>query len=77
MEITKEQARAAVEVVTTLAEAVRDLGEVPSGELYAVAMSAGLSLGQYQSVLGVLKRAGLVEETPAHLLRWVGPKIPK
>lgn len=77
MEITKEQARAAVGAVTTVAEAIRELGEVPSGELYAVVMSAGLSLDVYNKILGIVKRAGLVEETPGHLLRWVGPKIPR
>jgi hypothetical protein len=76
-EVTKEQVRGAVDTVLVLAEAVRELGEVPSGELYAVAMSAGLSLESYQKVLGILKRANLVEETPGHLLRWVGPKIPR
>lgn len=74
-EVTKEQVRGAVDVVVTIAEAVRSLGEVPSGELYAVAMSAGLSLETYNKVLGILERAKLVENK-GHLLRWVGPEIP-
>ena len=71
--VSKEQVRAAVSAVAALAEAVRGLGEVPSGVLYANVMGS-LSLDQYQQAIGILKRAGLVEET-GHVLRWVGPAL--
>lgn len=70
---SKDQARAAVQVVAALAETIRELGEVPNGNLYAHVMGT-LSLGEYEKVIALLKRAGLVAEEN-HLLRWVGPKI--
>lgn len=73
--VTKEQVRGALGVVMALSETIRELKEVPSGELYAQLMGT-LSLEDYQKVVAMLKRTGLVEETQAHLLRWVGPTIP-
>lgn len=72
MQVTKEQVVAAVQTVAALAEAIRELGEVPSGDLYANVMGH-LSCESYQKAIDMLKRSGLVIETPAHLLRWVGP----
>jgi hypothetical protein len=63
---------AAIEIIKTIAEAVRSLGSVPSGHLYARVMGT-LSLDAYTRVIESLKRMGLVEEKN-HLLTWVGPK---
>lgn len=70
-QVSKEQTKAALSVLMVLADAIRDLSEVPSGELYAV-VSGTLSLDSYNKALGLLKRSGLVEEKN-HLLRWIGP----
>jgi hypothetical protein len=70
---TKEQVAAGVQAVAAIAEAIRGLGEVPSGKLYALVCGT-LSLEAYERTVGLLKRAGLVEERN-HLLTWVGPKI--
>jgi hypothetical protein len=68
-----EQAIAAwLQIVKALGDTVRDLGRVPSGELYAVAM-ASLNYEQYTRAIETLKRAGLVSETN-HELIWIGPK---
>lgn len=67
---TKEQAHAYVAIVKAIADAIKELGEVPSGHLYA-GVSSRLELGYYQQIIELLKNAGLVEETPNHLLRWV------
>ena len=66
---------AAIDVIRVLAEAVRAAGPrgVPSGHLYAHVMGV-LSLGQYESALGVLKRAVLIAED-ARLLTWTGPAL--
>jgi hypothetical protein len=72
--VTSGQVQAALQAVAALAEAVRGLGEVPSGVLYAHVMGS-LSLAQYEQALALLKRAGLVEQTPGHVLRWVGPAL--
>jgi hypothetical protein len=63
---------ATIAAARILADAIRDLGEVPSGHLYAHVMGA-MSLETYQGLIGILKRAGLIEEK-AHLLTWIGPK---
>lgn len=73
MSTTRDQIKAAFEVTRAVADTIRELGEVPSGHLYARMMGT-MELHQYEQVIGVLKHAELVEETPAHLLRWIGPK---
>jgi hypothetical protein len=73
--VTKDEVRAALGVLMAVSETIRDLGEVPSGVLYSQLMGA-VSLSAYEKIIGTLKGAKLVEETPGHLLRWVGPKIP-
>lgn len=73
MNATPAQAKEAVlKTVFAVSDAIRDLGEVPSGQLYAQVMGH-MSLASYQSVIGILKQAGVVEEKN-HLLRWIGPK---
>ena len=71
---TREQVHAAIEAVKAIAETIRKLGEVPSGHLYARLMGAGMSLETYHQIIATLKRAGLIEELPSHLLRWTGPE---
>jgi len=69
--ITTEQVQQALKVTATLAEAIRTLGEVPSGHLYARVMGS-VNYENYTAAIRTLKNAGLVEER-SHLLRWVGP----
>jgi hypothetical protein len=66
------QATAAVRIVSALAEAIRDLGQVPSGRLYASVMGV-MNLSEYQQAIGVLIKAGLIENRH-HLLIWIGKK---
>jgi hypothetical protein len=68
-----KQVTAAVQTVAAIAEAIRGLGEVPNGELYANVCGT-LDLQQYEQVIALLKRADLVSES-AHVLKWVGPKF--
>lgn len=60
-------------VVLAIAQAIEELGTVPSGHLYARLMGH-LDIDAYQSVIATLVRAGLVREHPSHLLEWVGPQ---
>ncbi len=69
--VTKAQVKAAMAVVLVVGETIRDLGEVPSGHLYAQLMGR-FSLAEYEKIIDTLVRAGVVEKTPQHLLRWVG-----
>ena len=65
---------AAVGLVMALVEAIRELGSVPSGHLYARVMGH-LTLEQYTQIVETLKQAGLVREERSHLLRWIGPEM--
>jgi hypothetical protein len=69
---THNDVKAAFGILMAVADAIRELGEVPSGHLYANLMSK-LTLEQYEQVIGLLKSTGLVSESNAHLLTWLGP----
>ena len=58
--------------VRALADAIRELGEIPSGHLYARVMGF-MTLEVYQSMIENLKAAGVVREEPSHLLVWQEP----
>ena len=66
---TKQEIEATFQTVKAIAEAIRDLGSVPSGHLYARVMGV-LSLDQYNQIIGILKRQGLIEES-YHELKWI------
>ena len=65
--LTRAQAITAI-----VADAIRELGEVPSGELYAHLMGV-LNIEQYNGIIAVLKQSGLVSES-RHMLTWNGKK---
>ncbi len=60
------------ETVMAVAMAIRELGEIPSGHLYARLMGQ-MDLECYNNIISILKHGKLVEEKH-HLLTWVGPK---
>lgn len=64
------QTQAAFGMVMAVSDAIRDLKEVPSGHLYARLMGH-MSLETYKTIISILKEAKVVEETPAHLIRWI------
>lgn len=66
-------ARAYLNACQAVAETIRELGEVPSGELYARLMSV-LDIATYERIIGTLKGAGVVAER-GNLLKWTGPVI--
>lgn len=63
---------AELQIIMAVADAVKALGSVPSGHLYARLMGR-MSLAEYDGIVAVLKRAKLVEERH-HLLTWKGPR---
>lgn len=75
MSLTKEQIKAALEVLRTVADTIRELGSVPNGELYTQMMPF-IDLATYNKVIETLKGAGLVKEE-LHILKWVGPQPEK
>lgn len=66
---SREEIKAALSAVMALGEAIKDLGSVPSGHLYAHVMGH-MSLDSYNAAIGLLKRAGAVKEEN-HLLTWI------
>lgn len=68
MERTQAQ-KAAIAIVMAMAEAIEQLGEVPSGHLYARLMDK-MSIGEYNRIIDILKELGWVSESN-HLLKWV------
>jgi hypothetical protein len=66
------EAKQAINVIHAVAEVIRELGEVPSGHLYAQVMGV-VDLATYNKIIELLKGAGLVSEN-AYLLTWTGPK---
>ncbi len=71
---TREQLLGAAGVVFALAECIREAREVPSGTLYAV-VAGRVNLAAYEIILRTLVRAGLIEVTRAHVIRWIGPEV--
>jgi hypothetical protein len=67
---TKQQVAAYIELVRAVAEAIKELKEVPSGHLYARLMHV-IDLEMYTNIINLLKREKLVEERN-YVLYWVG-----
>ena len=65
---TKEQA--AMAIVLAVGEAIKDLGSVPNGHLYA-RMMGHMNLETYDKVIALLVKVGAVKNEN-HLLTWVG-----
>ena len=65
----RRQMEAALNTIHAIAETIRELREVRSGELYARLMGK-IGLRDYARIIAALKRTGLVTESPAGLLRW-------
>lgn len=70
---TEAHVTAALMKAAVVAEAIQSLGSVPNGVLYAQVMSH-FSMEEYNGVLGILKRSGLVTESN-HVLRWAGGEL--
>lgn len=69
---TPAQLKAQVRAAAAIGEAIRDLGRVPAGHLYAHLMGK-LTLDQFDGLVGALVQAKLVERTRDHELIWIGP----
>ena len=65
---SKQQVAAYMAMCEAVADAIRGLGTVPAGHLYARVIDR-MTLDMFTSVIGTLVRAGAVIEQ-GHLLRW-------
>jgi hypothetical protein len=68
--VSKQKVEAALQIVKAIADAIRELKEVPSGHLYANLMGK-LTLQQYEEVIQVLVRAKVIT-VKNHLITWIG-----
>lgn len=71
MNTNKQDVLAAIELVRAVADAIRELGTVPGGQLYARLMDV-MDIRCFEQVIALLVNAGLVERLPNNILRWVG-----
>ena len=71
-----KQIAAAAGIAAAIAEAIREMGSVPSGHLYAHLMSQ-MSLESYEAILALLIRSGVVRRESSHLLVWTGTPLKK
>ena len=72
--MSPKESKALIKCVMLLAEAIRALGEIPSGHLYARVMGH-MTLQRYEAILQTLIRAELVSRDGSHMLRWTGPAL--
>ena len=64
------QEKAAMAIVLAVGEAIKELGSVPNGHLYARLMGQ-MNLETYNKVIALLVKVGAVKNEN-HLLTWVG-----
>ena len=73
--LLRAQAHAAVGIVAAVGAAIKELGSVPSGHLYARLMGQ-MSLETYETIISNIVANGLIRRDSNHLLVWTGPSIP-
>ena len=66
--ITQAEVSAAISSIKALADAIKDLGEVPAGHLYAGVMGV-MSLVNFDKAIGILVRGGIITRS-GDLLKW-------
>ena len=66
--MTKEQLAAGLNVLMAVADAIRELGKVPSGHLYVMLM-AKVDLQGYESIIRTLVNSGVIRQD-GDLLVW-------
>jgi hypothetical protein len=69
-ELTTQQITAGLQIAAAIGTAIRELGEVPEGQLFA-RMMGHLDLRSFDAVIDALVRAGVVRRAN-HMLTWIG-----
>jgi hypothetical protein len=67
----EQKMKAAVEIMKAVASAIKGLGTIPSGHLYAQLMGR-MSLDSYEKMLSALQRMGIVSIDGNHLVTYIG-----
>ncbi len=68
----RAQLKAELEILIAIANAIRELGQVPEGKLYTIVCSK-LSLERFEKAIDHLVAAGVVSRGAGYLLHWIGP----
>jgi hypothetical protein len=66
---TKVELAAAALMIDAVAEAIKGLGSVPSGHLYAM-LTGMMTLEMYLAIIAKLQRLGMISNS-GHLLTWI------
>jgi hypothetical protein len=74
--VLAHELKAGLAILMAVSETIRELGEVPSGTLYATLIGK-VDFDGYEAMLRTLTNAGLIQVMPSHMIRWCGPKIEK
>jgi hypothetical protein len=70
---TRDQIKVGLQILMLMADAIREVGSVPSGVLYSIVMHR-VDLHGFERALDTLVGAGLVSREPNFLLKWAGPE---
>ena len=70
MSVTREQVVASLNAIKAIADTIKELGVVPSGQLYGTLVGV-MDLNTYESLVSRLVGAGLVKKN-GNMLVWVG-----
>jgi len=71
MEVHREEVAAALEILRAVAEMIQAVGQIPSGELYALLMGK-FDIETYEKMISTLIGAGLIRRERSHMLEWIG-----
>ncbi len=74
LNLTKRDLSIVLQAIAAVGEAIKSLGSIPSGHLYAQLMGH-MDLERYTSIINILKNAELVKEDGFHMLTWIGPIV--
>jgi hypothetical protein len=66
---TTSEVSSAINAIKAVADCIQELGQVPNGVLYSQLMGV-MSLNQYNQIIGILERSGVIENRN-NVLVWV------
>lgn len=69
-QVTPDDIKAGLRILRVLADAIKELGQVPSGVLYA-RISDLMSLDNYNGAIRLLEQAKMIE-VKNHVIHWKG-----
>lgn len=68
MSISKSQLNAAMHNIRAIADAIKNLKQVPAGHLYTAVMHK-IELADFEKIISILINASLVEREQSHMLK--------